>query len=118
MAIAEGDVLVLSISMYLFSGMLPGRHRLTFFFLELATEMLQGHYSVPAPKDSDSLLARHEAGLFEESRVGHVACRYQMGKDPVAVDIRIANANSISKRSTFECQKLELQFARSKSSAR
>ncbi|KAI0093488.1 acyl-CoA dehydrogenase NM domain-like protein [Irpex rosettiformis] len=46
-AIAEGDVLVLSI--------------------KLATEMLQGLYSVPAPKDPKSLLALHEAGLFQEN---------------------------------------------------
>ncbi|KAI0089542.1 acyl-CoA dehydrogenase NM domain-like protein [Irpex rosettiformis] len=46
--IAEGDVLVLSI--------------------KLATEMLQGRYCAPAPKDHNSLLARHEIGLFEENR--------------------------------------------------
>jgi acyl-CoA oxidase len=36
-------------------------------FSELATEMLLGRYSVPAPKNPKGLLALHEAGLYEES---------------------------------------------------
>ncbi|KAH9930206.1 acyl-CoA dehydrogenase NM domain-like protein [Fomitopsis serialis] len=46
--IAEGDVLVLSI--------------------RLANELLIGRYSMPASKYPDSLLSRHEAGLFAECR--------------------------------------------------
>ena len=34
---------------------------------ELATEMLQDRYKVPAARDPKSLLARHEAGIFEEN---------------------------------------------------
>ena len=34
----------------------------------LATELLIGRYSMPTPADPSSLLARHEAGLFEEAR--------------------------------------------------
>ncbi|EGN94823.1 hypothetical protein SERLA73DRAFT_62084 [Serpula lacrymans var. lacrymans S7.3] len=45
-AIAEGDVLVLSI--------------------RLASELLLGRYSMPPSTEPDSLLARHEAGLFKE----------------------------------------------------
>jgi len=45
-AIAEGDSLVLSI--------------------RLATELLIGRYAMPASEYPDCLLARHEAGLFEE----------------------------------------------------
>lgn len=64
-AIAEGDVLALSISEYC-SGH-PGGCRLT-DFTELVTEMLQGRYKVPAPIHAQSILAQHEAGLFQECR--------------------------------------------------
>ncbi|KAH8093147.1 hypothetical protein BXZ70DRAFT_950310 [Cristinia sonorae] len=47
-AIAEGDVLALCI--------------------RLASELLIGRYEMPAPADPTSLLARHEAGLFDEAR--------------------------------------------------
>ncbi|KAI0790861.1 acyl-CoA dehydrogenase NM domain-like protein [Abortiporus biennis] len=47
-SIAEGDVLALSI--------------------RLATELLQGRYSLPSANDPSSYLARHEAGLFTENR--------------------------------------------------
>ncbi|TCD66083.1 hypothetical protein EIP91_001841 [Steccherinum ochraceum] len=47
-AIAEGDVLALCI--------------------RLASELLIGRYEMPEPADANSLLARHEAGLFEEAR--------------------------------------------------
>ncbi|KAH8085466.1 acyl-CoA dehydrogenase NM domain-like protein [Cristinia sonorae] len=47
-AIAEGDVLALCI--------------------RLASELLIGRYEMPEPADPNSLLARHEAGLFEEAR--------------------------------------------------
>ncbi|KAG7447425.1 acyl-CoA oxidase [Guyanagaster necrorhizus] len=46
--IAEGDVLVLAI--------------------RLASELLQGKYSIPAPLYPNSLLAQHEKGVFEEAR--------------------------------------------------
>ncbi|KAK0475049.1 acyl-CoA oxidase [Armillaria luteobubalina] len=46
--IAEGDVLVLAI--------------------RLASELLQGKYSVPSPLYPNSLLAQHEKGVFEEAR--------------------------------------------------
>ncbi|KAG7447424.1 acyl-CoA oxidase [Guyanagaster necrorhizus] len=46
--IAEGDVLVLAI--------------------RLASELLQGKYSVPAPLYPNSLLAQHEKGVFDEAR--------------------------------------------------
>ncbi|KAI0818485.1 acyl-CoA dehydrogenase NM domain-like protein [Trametes gibbosa] len=48
LAIAEGDVLGLSI--------------------RLVNELLLGRYALPPPADPDSLLARHEAGLFAELR--------------------------------------------------
>ncbi|TCD66082.1 hypothetical protein EIP91_001840 [Steccherinum ochraceum] len=47
-AIAEGDVLALCI--------------------RLASELLIGRYELPEAADPNSLLARHEAGLFEEAR--------------------------------------------------
>jgi len=47
-AIAEGDVLALCI--------------------RLASELLIGRYEMPETANSDSLLARHEAGLFQEAR--------------------------------------------------
>ncbi|KAH8085460.1 putative acyl-CoA oxidase [Cristinia sonorae] len=47
-AIAEGDVLALCI--------------------RLASELLIGRYEMPEPADPNSLLAKHEAGLFEEAR--------------------------------------------------
>jgi len=47
-AIAEGDVLALCI--------------------RLASELLIGRYEMPEAADPNSLLARHEAGLFEEAR--------------------------------------------------
>lgn len=34
----------------------------------LASELLIGRYEMPTPADPTSLLARHEAGLFEEAR--------------------------------------------------
>ncbi|KAK0436768.1 acyl-CoA oxidase [Armillaria borealis] len=46
--IAEGDILVLAI--------------------RLASELLQGKYSVPSPLYPNSLLAQHEKGVFEEAR--------------------------------------------------
>ncbi|KAK0216177.1 acyl-CoA oxidase [Armillaria fumosa] len=46
--IAEGDVLVLAI--------------------RLASELLQGKYSVPSPLYPNSLLAQYEKGVFEEAR--------------------------------------------------
>ncbi|KAL6300589.1 acyl-CoA dehydrogenase NM domain-like protein [Sparassis latifolia] len=48
LAIAEGDILGLSI--------------------RLATELLLGRYVMPAPENPTSLLALHEAGIFEEAR--------------------------------------------------
>ncbi|KIJ37809.1 hypothetical protein M422DRAFT_259672 [Sphaerobolus stellatus SS14] len=47
-AISEGDTLGLSI--------------------RLASELLLGRYDVPAPADPDSLLSRHEKGLFQDLR--------------------------------------------------
>ncbi|KAL4860475.1 hypothetical protein BDV12DRAFT_181536 [Aspergillus spectabilis] len=47
-ATAEGDVRVLAI--------------------RLASELLIGRYEVPPPKDPNSAVARHEAGLFTEAR--------------------------------------------------
>ncbi|EGN96740.1 hypothetical protein SERLA73DRAFT_111417 [Serpula lacrymans var. lacrymans S7.3] len=47
-AIAEGDILGISI--------------------RLASELLLGRYDIPESSQPDSLLARHEAGLFEEIR--------------------------------------------------
>lgn len=46
-AIAEGDVSVI---------------------IGLASELLIGRYDMPPPRDPTGLLARHEAGLFEEAR--------------------------------------------------
>ncbi|THG95143.1 hypothetical protein EW026_g6459 [Hermanssonia centrifuga] len=60
-AIAEGDVLVLSI--------------------KLATEMLQGRYKMPVSTDSESLLARHELGLFEENRATLASCTHHRSND-------------------------------------
>lgn len=40
----------------------------------LATELLQGRYSVPTARDPTSLLARHEQGLFEEKRAILASC--------------------------------------------
>ncbi|KAH9851442.1 acyl-CoA dehydrogenase NM domain-like protein [Lenzites betulinus] len=53
-AIAEGDVLGLAI--------------------RLINELLLGRYALPSPENPDSLLARHEAGLFERMRtlIAHV----------------------------------------------
>ncbi|KAJ6031793.1 acyl-CoA dehydrogenase/oxidase [Penicillium herquei] len=48
-SIAEGDIQVLSI--------------------RLGSELLLGRYEIPLAHDQTSLLARHEAGLFEECRV-------------------------------------------------
>ncbi|KAJ5614696.1 acyl-CoA dehydrogenase/oxidase, partial [Penicillium herquei] len=48
-SIAEGDIQVLSI--------------------RLAAELLLGRYEIPPAHDETSLLARHEAGLFEECRM-------------------------------------------------
>lgn len=47
-ALAEGDMLSLSI--------------------RLASELLSGRYAMPPPADPSSLLARHEAGLYDEAR--------------------------------------------------
>ncbi|KAI0689045.1 acyl-CoA dehydrogenase NM domain-like protein [Cytidiella melzeri] len=60
-SIAEGDVLVLSI--------------------KLATEMLQGRYTVPASKNPQSLLALHETGLFEENRAILASCSHHRSND-------------------------------------
>ncbi|EKM60026.1 uncharacterized protein PHACADRAFT_115441 [Phanerochaete carnosa HHB-10118-sp] len=60
-AIAEGDILVLSI--------------------KLATEMLQGRYKVPAARDQEGLLARHEAGLFDESRAVLASCAHHRSSE-------------------------------------
>lgn len=49
--------------------------------LELATEMLQGLYSVPAPKDPNSLLARHEAGLFQENCTTLANCSHHRSNE-------------------------------------
>ncbi|TCD62829.1 hypothetical protein EIP91_006370 [Steccherinum ochraceum] len=65
-AIAEGDVLALCIRKCLdpadddldTESSLPG----------LASELLIGRYDMPEPADPSSLLARHELGLFEETR--------------------------------------------------
>ncbi|KAJ5704134.1 acyl-CoA dehydrogenase/oxidase [Penicillium malachiteum] len=48
-SIAEGDIQVLSI--------------------RLAAELLLGRYEIPPAQDETSLLARHEAGLFDECRM-------------------------------------------------
>ncbi|EKM53857.1 uncharacterized protein PHACADRAFT_145387 [Phanerochaete carnosa HHB-10118-sp] len=60
-AIAEGDVLVLSI--------------------KIATEMLQGRYQVPAARDPKSQLARHEAGIFEECRAVLASCAHHRSNE-------------------------------------
>ena len=52
-----------------------------FYHLELATEMLQGRYKVPASKDPKSLLARHEAGLFDESRAALASCSHHRSNE-------------------------------------
>lgn len=43
--------------------------------------MLQGQYSVPSPKDPNSLLASHELGLFEESRAVLSSCSHHRSNE-------------------------------------
>lgn len=66
-AIAEGDVLALTIRVYPISGHSSFLHTLT-ISQGLASELLIGRYKMPPPTDPASLLARHEAGLFDECR--------------------------------------------------
>ena len=48
---------------------------------ELATELLQRRYAIPAPTNPDSLLARHEAGLMAENRAVLAACTHHRSDD-------------------------------------
>jgi len=60
-AIAEGDILALSI--------------------RLVSELLQGRYKLPAARDASSFLARHEMGLFEEKRVVMASAKHHRGDE-------------------------------------
>ena len=71
-AIAEGDVLVLSISKHTPTSIGHSAH----YRAELATEMLQGRYKVPASTNPQSLLARHESSLFDENRAILASCAH------------------------------------------
>ncbi|GJE98674.1 acyl-CoA dehydrogenase-like protein [Phanerochaete sordida] len=61
MAIAEGDVLALSI--------------------KFAMEMLQGRYAVPDPRDPSNYLARHEADIFQEACSVAASCLPQRSSE-------------------------------------
>ena len=64
-AIAEGDVLALCIRR---CQPIQALHNKLTYHKGLASELLIGRYELPPPADSTSLLARHEAGLFDEAR--------------------------------------------------
>jgi acyl-CoA oxidase len=64
-AIAEGDLLVISIRKPLPSSRFNNASDQT---AGLASELLLGRYAVPETTDTSSLLAKHESGLFQELR--------------------------------------------------
>lgn len=68
-SIAEGDTMTLSISAYFDNAARVRLRLLTHVpYLGLASELLLGKYSMPAPKDASCPLARYEKHIFDVCR--------------------------------------------------
>lgn len=70
----------------------------------LASELLQGRYKLPAPRDASSLLARHEVGLFDEKRAVMASAKHHRGDETnrLILPYCVSMVESIGHRMAYE----------------